>query len=82
MLAAARLAGLDAIAITATPVEIDLGDPDMIVRYRLGMPQYAGWLAALDASARRRMVAEAIVEIDSPDGVFRAVVLELVAHAY
>jgi hypothetical protein len=78
---AARFAGLDAITITETRVEVDLGGPEKIVRYRLGMPQYAAWLSALDASARRRMVAEAIVEVDTPDGVFRPVVLELVARA-
>jgi 2-polyprenyl-3-methyl-5-hydroxy-6-metoxy-1,4-benzoquinol methylase len=78
--AVARDAGLADVDVTDRAVDVGVDDPASIVRYRLGMPQYAAWLGNLDSRARSRVVADAVAEIEVLGEPFRPRVIELVAR--
>ena len=78
--AAAREARLDDVALTEAAVDVGVDDPESIVRYRLGMPQYAGWFGELDGGDRDRVVADAISAVEDLAEPFRPLVIEIVAR--
>ncbi len=78
--AAAREARLVDVSVTEAAVDVGVDDPESIVRYRLGMPQYAAWLGELDGGDRDCMVADAISAIEDLGEPFRPLVIELVAR--
>ena len=78
--AATRDAGFADVAVFEAAVDVGVDDPASLVRYRLGMAQYAAWLDKLDDGARERMVAEAIAAIEDLGETFQPVVIELVAR--
>ena len=77
---AASQAHFSAMTITETTVDVGVDDPAAILRYRLGMPQYAAWFGRLDRLARQRFLADAVAELTAQHEPFRPVVLELVAR--
>lgn len=77
--AAAQRARLDDVVITQQELDIRVDDPDTIVRYRLGMPQYASFLDHLDEERLGELVREATTAV-SAEGAFRPEVIELVAR--
>jgi 2-polyprenyl-3-methyl-5-hydroxy-6-metoxy-1,4-benzoquinol methylase len=78
--AAARQARIDDVAVTEAAVDVGVDDPELIVRYRLGMPQYAAWLGELDGRGCARLVADAISAIEDVGEPFRPQVIEVVAR--
>jgi SAM-dependent methyltransferase len=76
---AARQAGLVEVHVTNTQIDVGLDDPALFARYRLGMPQLAGFVRELEPS-RRRELLEAATAAVSVDVGFRPAVLELVAR--
>jgi SAM-dependent methyltransferase len=78
--AATQDAGFADVAVFEAAVDVGVDDPASLVRYRLGMAQYAAWLDELDDGARERMVAEAIAAIAEHGEPFRPRVIELVAR--
>ncbi len=79
LLAACRQAGLDHTVVTEQTLDIDLTDPALIVRYRLGMPQYTEFVDRLDDVRLSEFVSDALRAVTS-DGPFRPEVIELVAR--
>jgi SAM-dependent methyltransferase len=59
----------------------ELGPPDMVA-WRLGLAQYAGFVAALDQTARRRLVERAVEVLgaDPPPVVRRVIFLAAAEH--
>ena len=68
------------MTITEATVDVGLDEPEAIVRYRFGMPQYAAWFGQLDNLARQRFLADAVAELTAQHEPFHPVVLELVAR--
>lgn len=77
--AAARHAGLMDVTVTDTDVDIGLDDAALVARYRLGMPQLAGFVRALPQARRDALVRAAGVAVAATGETFRPAVLELVA---
>ena len=77
---AASEAGLVDVIVTEAAIDVGVDDAESIVRYRLGMPQYAAWLGELDDRERDWMVADAITAIEDLGEPFRPLVIELVAR--
>lgn len=76
---AARQAGLIEVGVSNTEIDVGLEDPELFARYRLGMPQLAGFVEALESS-RQRALLQAVTAAVSADVCFRPAVLELVAR--
>ena len=84
MRASAVAAGLAAVRAEEHDVAIGIVDPDQLVRYRLGMPQFVPFLQSLDDHERRAVFRDALEEVRtvSPDGAAVApAVVSLVARA-
>ena len=78
--AAASRAGLVTVTVSETEVDLGLEDPDLVARYRLGMPQLAPFVRDISPQRRRALVS-AVTEalVDAGDRL-RPAVLELVAR--
>ncbi len=78
--AAARHAGLVDVTVTDTDVDIGLDDAASVARYRLAMPQLAGFVRALPRARRDALVRAAGAAVAAAGETFRPAVLELVAR--
>jgi SAM-dependent methyltransferase len=77
---AARSAGLQDIAVTDTEVDLGLDDPELVTRYRLGMPQLADFERTLPVERRAKFRHDAIAAVAETGERFRPSVIELVAR--
>ena len=82
MAAAARAGGwADAdVCVEVSDVDVGLDSADLVVRYRLGMPQVSTFYAGLDAAAQATVFAEATRAVERVGCSFRPAVVELVAR--
>ena len=78
--AAASRAGLVNVTVSQTEVDLGLDDPDLVVRYRLGMPQLAPFVRTLSPQRRRDLVGAVTDALDAAHDRLRPAVLELVAR--
>jgi len=68
MRAAAEAAGLQTIDVIEGPVDIDITDASVVVRYRLGMPHLASFLASRPEVEQEAIVDEAVAAVLAHDG--------------
>lgn len=54
-----RAAGFDTVRVTHSPVDVGMGTPAEIARWRLGMAHLAPWVSSLPESRRRTAIAAA-----------------------
>jgi len=82
MAAAARAGGWPDIDICADIAEVDVGldSADLVVRYRLGMPQVSSFYSGLHAAAQAAVFAQATRAVEQVGCSFRPAVVELVAR--
>lgn len=78
LLNAARTAGLSDVDVAETSLALEIDDPDVIVRYRLGLPQYADFVSRLGAVGLAEFVEAATLGV-ALEGSFRPAVIEMVA---
>ena len=76
---AAQQAGLVEVRVSNTEIDVGLEEPELFARYRLGMPQLAGFVQALEPSQRRALL-QSVTSAVTADVRFRPAVLELVAR--
>jgi ubiquinone/menaquinone biosynthesis C-methylase UbiE len=76
---AARRAGFGDVIVTEEQLDLRIDDAGTIVRYRLGMPQFAGFLSRLGEPRRGQFVRDATSAV-AAEGPFRPEVIELVAR--
>lgn len=77
---AADAAGLVDARVTETDVDVGLHDPALVARYRLAMPQLAGFVRSLSPVERERLERAATDAVAATRVAFRPRVLELVAR--
>ena len=73
--------GLREVAVTEAEIDIGLEDPAAIARYRLGMPQLAGFVGAMTDDRRHAFRSDVIAAIAASGEALRPAVIELVGRA-
>ncbi|HEX5088239.1 MAG TPA: class I SAM-dependent methyltransferase [Nocardioides sp.] len=78
---AVAAAGFAAWTVTETAIDVGLGDPADVVRYRLGMPHLHRFAVGLTDDVRRELFAEAVEAVRRTGERFAPLVVEAVATA-
>lgn len=77
---AGQEAGLVDVRATVLDADLGLRDPDVIVAYRLSLPQIAPWVASLGPATRAEVVRHAAASIADAADEWRPVVILLTAR--
>ena len=72
-------AGFARWRVTEAPIDVGLGDPADVVRYRLATPQLSRFVATLPDAVRAELVADATEAVRATGEPFAPVVVEAVA---
>jgi SAM-dependent methyltransferase len=80
VVASAGAAGFTEIEVNEDELEVGLDTPELVVRYRLLLPQFAGFLNTLSPAERHDLAVEAIAAVAQVGETFRPAVIELVAR--
>ena len=80
MATVAHLAGLSDAEVTDTELNVGLHDAHLVVRYRLGMPQFGEFADSLSLHDRDQFVHDCVDAVEATNEPFRPRVVELVAH--
>jgi len=73
--------GLHDVAVIESEIDIGLEDPHSIARYRLGMPQLAGFVRGLSEPRRQAFRNDVIAAIAASGEPLRPAVIELIGRA-
>jgi SAM-dependent methyltransferase len=80
MIEAAREARLGDIDVVEDEFDIGLDDPTLVVRHRLGLPQFTQFIGELSSPQREHLLAEAAAAVGAISDSFRPAVIELIAR--
>ena len=81
MTKALRAAGYTQFRVDAEPVDLGLGDPGLVVRYRAGTAQLRPFVAGLADDRRRAFLADAAAAVARTGEALAPVVIEAAARA-
>ncbi len=80
MAAAARAAGLRDFEVDDSAIDLGLDDPSLVVRYRLGLAHFAGFVSTLAEPKQRELNDRAVDAVVASGEACRPNVIELVAR--
>ena len=82
MTSALRSAGFTRMQVTDEPVDLQLRDPALVVRYRTGLSQLRPFVVGLDPSRRATFLAEAIEAVAATGETLAPSVIEAIAQSW